>query len=200
MEDRDPVVALQACIAAIRRNEVHDGSSVDRLHQCLRRVGDALREKDREIEWLREALEQRDSEQRSRESQLQWENYQTFEQSNGSAGVAGGGHSTQVTSESALPNYWQGTRMMAEGGGPAGGMSVVQDQGANSGGPELEPGHDRMTEPVSEYMAMPDQTSHVSTEMMRYTSAPDSLKQEPLHATTEGRFGGWRWQTDVVEW
>ena len=199
MEDRDPVVALQACIAAIRRNEVHDGSSVDRLHQCLRRVGEALREKDREIEWLREALEQRDSEQRSHEGQLQWEAHQTFEQS---AGVSGGGYgTTEVTSENAPPNYWQSTVTMTEDRGPVGGMSVVQDQGANTGGPELEPGHEGTTEPVYENMAVLDQTSQTSEcETMRHTSAADSLRQEPLHATTEGRFGGWRWQTDVVEW
>ena len=60
MEDRDPVIALQACITAIRRSGWvgEEGSSSTELVQCLRRVGESLSEKDREIEWLREALEQ----------------------------------------------------------------------------------------------------------------------------------------------
>ena len=70
MEDRDPLVALQACIAAIRRGGVGEEGSTSpvELERCLRRVWEALSEKDREIEWLREALEQsRESyEERSR--------------------------------------------------------------------------------------------------------------------------------------
>ena len=60
MEDRDPVVAVQACIAALRRGGVGEGGppSAAELERCLRRVGEALSEKEREIEWLREALEQ----------------------------------------------------------------------------------------------------------------------------------------------
>ena len=60
MEDRDPVVALQACISAIRRagGVGEEGASPVELERCLRRVGEALSEREREVEWLREALEQ----------------------------------------------------------------------------------------------------------------------------------------------
>lgn len=70
MEDRDPLVALQACIAAVRRGGVGEEGSTSpaELERCLRRVWEALSERDREIEWLREVLEQsRESyEERSR--------------------------------------------------------------------------------------------------------------------------------------
>ena len=56
MEDLDPLVALQACIAAVRRGGMgEEGAEIQRF---LRRVGEAMSENDREIEWLREALEQ----------------------------------------------------------------------------------------------------------------------------------------------
>ena len=64
MEDLDPLVALQACIAAVRRGGMgEEGAEIQRF---LRRVGEAMSEKDREIEWLREALEQ-SREERSRD-------------------------------------------------------------------------------------------------------------------------------------
>ena len=165
-------------------------------------MGDALRERDREIEWLREALEQRDSEQRSREAHLQWEyDQQHLEQSNGSGRAAGDGDCTEMSNESAPHHYWQGTVTMAEDRANVGGMGVALDQGTDTSGQGLEPVCDRTTEPVHENMTVLDQTSRVSEcEMMQHTIAPDCLMQEPHHATTEGRFGGWRWQTDVVEW
>ena len=84
MEDRDPAVALQACIAALRRGGVGEGGppSSAEVERCLRRVGEALNEKEREIEWLREALEQ------SRESYE--ERSRAFEQLMGVANAQGG--------------------------------------------------------------------------------------------------------------
>ena len=64
MEDRDPLVALQACIAAVRRGGM--GEEGAEIEQFLRSVGESISEKDREIEWLREALEQ-SREERSRD-------------------------------------------------------------------------------------------------------------------------------------
>ena len=192
MEDRDPVVALQACIASIRRNEVQDGSTVERLHQCLRRVGAALREKDREIEWLREALDQRDSEQRSREDhQQQWEGHQPFEQASGSDVQCG-----EVTSESSMTSNLQGAVNVSEGGANLRGVSVSLDQSTvDTSWRDLEPGH----EPAYENMVVSEQNSQVSNgNECEMTNTPDCLMKEALHATDEGRFGGWRWQTDVV--
>lgn len=69
MEDRDPIVALQACIAAVRRSGgVGEEDETTAIVRSLCRVGEALSERERELEWLREALEQsRESyEERSR--------------------------------------------------------------------------------------------------------------------------------------
>ena len=125
MEDRDPLVALQACIAAIRRAGM--GDEGPELEGCLRRVGEALSGKDREIEWLREALEQ------SRESYV--EISRNFGQPLGSMDVQLGGE---------VSGY--GETVVGVVGGVASGPGVAQDstpcerewEGGNEGTTESE--------------------------------------------------------------
>ena len=132
MEDGDPLVALQACIAAVRRGGVGEGGSTSsvELERSLRRVGEALGDKDREIEWLREALEQ------SRESYE--ESSRALEQlavDHSGVGVVSGGAPNSDTV-----------------GGVVGvvGVATVSGVEEDTRGLELERGNDRMRESAYE--------------------------------------------------
>ena len=164
MEDRDPAVALQACMAAIRRGGLGGESSVDELERCLRRVGDALREKEREIEWLREALEQ------SRENYEEERSRAQLAQSSVTYGdwTSGSGSCT-LSSDVA-----RHTGNEVEGSG--GVVSLSSDHVTNTDG--LEPSRDGMTEPVYENSAVPNTGNEIRTK--------DQLRT--LQSRSDGRF------------
>ena len=188
MEERDPIAALRACIAAVQREKVqlrdtgHEGSTnIDKLEQCLRQVENILRDKDRVIETLRESLEQvreRIYEEKSCEAQRTDHHHESV------AMDVGEGVSCDM-----YGNTTSGS------GPPLGSSDLVKENRTTSGSVsvpplpsldcanstrELEPGHDRLTEPVYE-------TTTPSAEETLPSISSDSVPEEPpVCATSQG--------------
>ena len=165
MEDRDPSIVLQACIAFVRRGELGEAVSGEDLERSLLRVGDALRDRDREIEWLREALEQSREDERSRAQQLM-----PCEQSS----------TSYYSSVGDLPGGFEGGALnerIAEGG------DVVLS--AHHGTEELELDHDRTTKPVNENTTV---LSNGKEPVKTKPAAECVEEQGTLHSTGDGRF------------
>lgn len=157
MDDRDPIAALRACIAAVQGEKVqltdtgHEGStSVDTLEQSLRQIENILRDKDGVIERLKEQVRERKYEETSCEPQRTDHHHESVAMDVG-----------EGVSRDMYGNTTSGS------GPPLGGRDLVEESGNRTttgsvGVPplpsldctnstrELEPGHDRMTEPVYE--------------------------------------------------
>lgn len=195
------MVALRACIAAVKSvgGQLDGGSNiVGKLEQSLCRVQDALREKEREIERLKKALEQRkqrDFEEKSCESREVIEQRSSDECAN------------EIEKEKECALYYlvdafeQTESENVTTSGSVGVSSLSSDQDTNSGR-DLELDRDRMT-PVYESMTISvlsseetsAQLSSGNSAQTERVSEPESLKErESTQASTEGRFCGWRWQ------
>ena len=190
MDERDPIAALRACMAAVQREKVqlrdtgHEGSTnIDTLEQCLRQVENILRDKDRVIGTLRESLEQvREGkyEEKSCEAQRTDHHHEPV------AMDVGEGVSCDVygntTSGSGPPLGVRDLVEESESRTTSGSVGVppLSSLDCANSARELEPGHDRTTEPVYETMTP-------SAEETLPSISRDSVPEEPpLCATSQG--------------
>lgn len=201
MDDRDPVAALRACIAALQgermqlRDATHGGStSVDGLEQCLRQVENILRDKDTVIGRLRETLEQvreKGCEEKSQRKDLHHESV-AMDEGNGMSRDL---YADMTTRSVCTPTG--GSDLVEEAENSAGGVAVPLpslDTGNNVR--ELEPGYDRMTEPVYGTTTPPIASAEETLPPISHESVPED---HPLCATTaereqtatSGRHLGW---------
>ena len=164
------------------RDTGHEGSTnIDTLEQCLRQVENILRDKDRVIETLRETLEQvREGkyEEKSCEAQRTDHHHESVAMDVGE-GVSRDMYGN-TTSGSGPP---LGVRdLVGENRTTSGSVGVPSLSSVNCANRmgELEPGHDRTTEPVYE-------TTTPSAEETLPSISRDSAPEEPpLCATSQG--------------
>lgn len=201
----EALAALRTCIAAVQREKVQlrdaagleRSSNVDTLEQCLCLVEEVLRDKDREIQHLRDALErsrERKYEEKSCEPQTKDHHYESVAMDVGKDGT-----SHDVSNANIHSSSGSGQRDMVMVGesknrATSGGVGVPLPSPDHTDSiTELERGHGRPTEILTPLIILASEElgSHISCGNVPGPPPTHATTMDTSQALTAGRLLGW---------